>query len=158
MTMKDSQHLEYMARAIQIARCGQYTTHPNPRVGCLIVKDGQVIAEGYHQRAGEGHAEVNALNKVGEAAKGATVYVTLEPCSFTGRTPPCANALIQAGVAKVVIAMQDPNPYVSGGGVAALETAGIEVISGVLEAEARALNPGFIRRMEHKLPFVRVKM
>ena len=156
--MKNSQHLEYMARAIQIARCGQYTTHPNPRVGCLIVKDGQVIAEGYHQRAGEGHAEVNALNKVDEAAKGATVYVTLEPCSFTGRTPPCANALIQAGVAKVVIAMQDPNPNVSGGGVAALEAAGIEVISGVLEAEARALNPGFIRRMEHKLPFVRVKM
>jgi len=156
--MNDSQHFEYMAKAINIARQGQYTTDPNPRVGCLIVRDGQIIAEGYHQRAGEGHAEVNALSKAGDAAKGATAYVTLEPCSFTGRTPPCASALIKAGVAKVVIAMQDPNPYVSGGGVTALEAAGIEVISGVLEAEARALNPGFIQRMEQKLPFVRVKM
>jgi diaminohydroxyphosphoribosylaminopyrimidine deaminase/5-amino-6-(5-phosphoribosylamino)uracil reductase len=147
-----------MARAITLARKGQYTTHPNPRVGCVLVKDEQVIAEGYHQRAGGPHAEVVALRAAGDAAKGATAYVTLEPCSHTGRTPPCADALVRAGVSIVVIAMQDPNPCVAGSGIARLKAAGIQVIYGVMEAEARALNPGFIRRMEHGLPFVRLKM
>ena len=156
--MNDSHHFEYMARAITFAKRGQYTTHPNPRVGCLIVKDGQLVAEGYHKIAGQGHAEVNALAIAGDAAKGATAYVTLEPCSHTGRTPPCANALIKAGVAKVVIAMPDPNPQVAGSGIEALKAAGIAVVSGILESEARALNPGFIQRMEQKLPFVRIKM
>ena len=156
--MKDSQLFEYMARAINIAKFGQFTTHPNPRVGCLIVKGDQVISEGYHKRAGEGHAEINALAIAGDLAKGATAFVTLEPCSHTGRTPPCTNALMNAGVAKVVIAMQDPNPQVAGKGIEALKGAGIEVVSGILESEARALNPGFIRRMEQQLPFVRVKM
>jgi len=160
--MEDSQHFKFMSRAIKLARRGQYTTHPNPRVGCILVKDGQIIGEGFHQRTGEGHAEVNALNDIKtilpDAVKGATAYVTLEPCSFTGRTPPCSSALINAGVSKVVIAIQDPNPSVSGSGIEQLKAADIEVISGILEAEARALNPGFIHRMEHKLPFVRVKM
>ena len=156
--MEDSQHFEFMARAILIAKRGQYITHPNPYVGCLLAKDGQVIAEGFTQPAGHDHAEVNALKKVGGSAKGATAYVTLEPCSYTGRTPPCTSALIKAGVSKVVIAMQDPNPKVAGSGIALLEAAGIEVISGVLESQARAINLGFIKRMEKKLPFVRVKM
>lgn len=156
--MKDSKHLEFMSRAIQLAKRGQYTTHPNPRVGCVLVKNGQVIAEGYHQRPGEGHAEVNALKIAAETAKGSTVYVTLEPCSHTGKTPPCANALIEAGVSNVIVAMQDPNPQVSGSGISALKKAGINVTSGILEEQARALNPGFINRMEHGLPFVRVKM
>ena len=156
--MQDSQHLKFMARAISIAKRGQYTAHPNPHVGCLLVKAGEIIAEGFTQRAGDDHAEVNALNKVGDAANGATAYVTLEPCSHTGRTPPCVNALIKANVAKVVIALQDPNPQVAGSGIAALQAAGIEVISGVLESEARALHAGFLHRMEKKLPFVRVKM
>lgn len=156
--MKDSYHLELMARAIKLAKRGQYTTHPNPSVGCLLVKNAEVIAEGFTQRVGGDHAEINALKKVAGEAIGATAYVTLEPCSHTGRTPPCANALIKAGVSKVIIAMQDPNPNVSGSGIAMLEAAGIEVITGVLETEARALNLGFIHRMEHKLPFVRVKM
>ena len=119
--MKDSKHLEFMSRAIQLAKRGQYTTHPNPRVGCVLVKNGQVIAEGYHQRPGEGHAEVNALKIAAETAKGSTVYVTLEPCSHTGKTPPCANALIEAGVSNVIVAMQDPNPQVSGSGISALK-------------------------------------
>ena len=156
--MEDSQHLEFMARAIQIAKRGQYITHPNPYVGCLLVKEGQVIAEGFTQRAGHDHAEVNALKKAGDSAKGATAYVTLEPCSYTGRTPPCTSALIKAGVSKVVIARQDPNPKVAGSGIALLEAAGIEVISSVLESQARTINLGFIKRMEKKLPFVRVKM
>lgn len=151
-------HLSFMARAITLARKGQYTTHPNPRVGCVLVKEGQIIAEGYHQRAGGPHAEIVALRAAGEAAKGATAYVTLEPCSHTGRTPPCADALVRAGISIVVIAMQDPNPCVAGSGIARLKAAGIQVIYGVMEAQARALNPGFIRRMEHGLPFVRLKM
>lgn len=151
-------HLSFMARAITLARKGQYTTHPNPRVGCVLVKEGQIIAEGYHQRAGGPHAEIVALRAAGEAAKGATAYVTLEPCSHTGRTPPCADALVRAGISIVVIAMQDPNPCVAGSGIARLKAAGIQVIYGVMEAQARALNPGFIRRMEHGLPFVRLKI
>ncbi|WP_296301098.1 bifunctional diaminohydroxyphosphoribosylaminopyrimidine deaminase/5-amino-6-(5-phosphoribosylamino)uracil reductase RibD, partial [Pseudomonas sp.] len=148
----------YMARAIELARNGLYTTHPNPRVGCIIVRDGQIVGEGWHVRTGEPHAEVHALRAAGELARGATAYVTLEPCSHHGHTPPCAEGLISAGVARVVAAMQDPNPEVAGRGLKRLADAGIEVRSGVLEADARALNPGFLKRMEHGLPFVRVKM
>ena len=156
--MTDIRHLQYMFRAIQLAKRGQYTTHPNPRVGCVIVKNGNVIAEGYHRRAGQPHAEIDALNNLSESSVGATAYVTLEPCSHTGRTPPCSDALVKAGVSEVVIAMQDPNPRVAGRGIKRLKDAGIKVTSGVLEAESRALNPGFIKRMEQGLPFVRVKM
>ncbi|WP_122558772.1 bifunctional diaminohydroxyphosphoribosylaminopyrimidine deaminase/5-amino-6-(5-phosphoribosylamino)uracil reductase RibD, partial [Pseudomonas viridiflava] len=122
-------------------------THPNPRVGCVIVRDGQVVGEGWHVRAGEPHAEVHALRQAGEQARGATAYVTLEPCSHRGRTPPCADALVNAAVGRVVAAMQDPNPQVAGRGLQRLQGAGIAVHSGVLESEARALNPGFIKRM-----------
>lgn len=156
--MEDSHHFEYMARAIQIAKQGQYITHPNPYVGCLLVKNDYVIAEGFTQRAGHDHAEVDAIKKAGDSVKGATAYVTLEPCSYTGRTPPCTSALIKAGVSKVIIAMQDPNPKVAGSGIKLLEEAGIEVVSGILESQARAINLGFIKRMEKRLPFVRVKM
>lgn len=148
----------FMARALQLARKGLYSTHPNPRVGCVVVRDGQIVGEGWHVRAGEPHAEVHALRQAGAQARGATAYVTLEPCSHHGRTPPCADALIKAGVARVVAAMQDPNPQVAGDGLARLQQAGIAVHSGVLEAEARALNAGFIKRMEQGLPFVRVKL
>ena len=148
----------YMARALELARKGLYSTHPNPRVGCVIVRDGQVIGEGWHVRAGEPHAEVHALRQAGELARDATVYVTLEPCSHFGRTPPCAEALVQAGVARVVVAMRDPNPQVAGRGLLRLLDAGIAVHSGVLESEARLLNQGFLKRMEHGLPFVRVKL
>lgn len=148
----------YMARALELARKGLYTTHPNPRVGCVIVRDGQIVGEGWHERTGEPHAEPNALRAAGARARGATVYVTLEPCSHHGHTPPCADALVTAGVARVVAGMQDPNPEVAGRGMQRLAQAGIEVRSGVLEAEARALNPGFLKRMEHGLPFVRVKL
>ncbi|MDY7116787.1 bifunctional diaminohydroxyphosphoribosylaminopyrimidine deaminase/5-amino-6-(5-phosphoribosylamino)uracil reductase RibD [Halomonas sp. SSL-5] len=148
----------WMARALELARRGLYTTHPNPRVGCVLVKDGRVVGEGYHARAGEPHAEVHALNAAGEAARGATAYVTLEPCSHQGRTGPCAQALIEAGVARVVVAMEDPNPAVAGRGIAMLREAGIEVTVGIAEDEARALNAGFVRRMDHGRPFVRLKM
>ena len=148
----------YMARALELARKGLYSTHPNPRVGCVIVRDGQVIGEGWHVRAGEPHAEVHALRQAGELARDATVYVTLEPCSHFGRTPPCAEALVQAGVARVVVAMRDPNPQVAGRGLLRLLDAGIAVHSGVLESEARLLNQGFLKRMEHGLPYVRVKL
>ena len=148
----------YMARAIELARKGLYTTHPNPRVGCVIVRDGQIVGEGWHVRAGEPHAEVYALRAAGELARGATAYVTLEPCSHHGRTPPCAEGLVTAGVARVVAAMQDPNPEVAGRGLKRLADAGIDVRCGVLETEARALNKGFLKRMELGLPFVRVKL
>eukprot|EP01030_Chromulinospumella_sphaerica_P013624 gene13624-13407_t len=148
----------YMARALELARKGHYTTHPNPRVGCVIVRDGQIVGEGWHERAGEPHAEVHALHAAGELARGATAYVTLEPCSHHGRTPPCADALVNAGVARVVAAMQDPNPEVAGRGLQRLAQAGIATESGVLEGEARKLNQGFLKRMEHGLPFVRVKL
>ncbi|MQA57418.1 bifunctional diaminohydroxyphosphoribosylaminopyrimidine deaminase/5-amino-6-(5-phosphoribosylamino)uracil reductase RibD [Pseudomonas piscis] len=148
----------YMARALELARKGRYTTHPNPRVGCVIVRDGQVVGEGWHVRAGEPHAEVHALRAAGDLARGATAYVTLEPCSHHGRTPPCADALVGAGVARVVAAMQDPNPQVAGRGMGRLAEAGIVVHSGVLEGEARAINKGFLKRMEHGLPYVRVKL
>ncbi|WP_136474286.1 bifunctional diaminohydroxyphosphoribosylaminopyrimidine deaminase/5-amino-6-(5-phosphoribosylamino)uracil reductase RibD [Pseudomonas sp. DG56-2] len=148
----------YMARALELARKGLYSTHPNPRVGCVIVRDGQIVGEGWHVRAGEPHAEVHALREAGELARGACAYVTLEPCSHHGRTPPCAEALVKAGVARVVAAMQDPNPQVAGQGLKRLAEVGIDVASGVLEAEARALNPGFLKRMEFGLPFVRAKL
>jgi len=129
----------YMARALELARNGRYTTHPNPRVGCVIVRDGQIVGEGWHVRTGEPHAEVHALRAAGDQARGATAYVTLEPCSHYGHTPPCADALVSAGLARVVAAMQDPNPEVAGRGMQRLAQAGIEVRSGVLEGEARAL-------------------
>lgn len=153
----------FMARALKLARHGLYTTDPNPRVGCVIVRydrsaEGQVVGEGYHLRAGEPHAEVHALAAAGEQARGATAYVTLEPCSHTGRTGPCAVALANAGVGRVVVAMGDPNPQVSGRGIEHLRAAGIEVHVGLLEQDARALNPGFVLRMQSRRPFVRLKM
>lgn len=148
----------HMARALRLAERGLYTTDPNPRVGCVLTCEDEVVGEGFHRRAGEAHAEVNALAAAGERAHGATAYVTLEPCSHTGRTGPCARALVRAGVARVVVAMQDPNPQVSGRGVAILEDAGIMVEVGLLHTEARQLNPGFIARMESGRPFVRLKM
>ncbi|MCW8964557.1 MAG: bifunctional diaminohydroxyphosphoribosylaminopyrimidine deaminase/5-amino-6-(5-phosphoribosylamino)uracil reductase RibD [Gammaproteobacteria bacterium] len=148
----------YMARAIQLARRGYFTARPNPVVGCVIVKDNQLVGEGFHRKAGEPHAEVHALNAAAANATGATAYVTLEPCSHTGRTPPCANALIEAGVKRVVVAMSDPNPEVAGQGLERLRAAGIEVSEGVLRAEAVQLNQGFIKRMTRGLPYVRVKL
>ena len=149
---------DYMARAIRLARNGLYTTNPNPRVGCVLVKDEEIVGEGFHFRAGEGHAEVNAMAMAGDKAQGATAYVTLEPCSHYGRTPPCSEALIKAGVSRVVAAMVDPNPQVAGRGLSMLKEAGITAESGLLEDEAKALNPGFIKRMEAGSPFVRIKM
>lgn len=148
----------YMQRALTLAERGLYTTDPNPRVGCLIVRDGKVVGEGWHLRAGEPHAERHALTMAGDAARGATCYVTLEPCSHTGRTGPCADALIAAGIIRVVAAMQDPNPLVAGQGLAKLRAAGISVECGLLEEQARALNPGFIKRMQTGLPLVRIKL
>lgn len=148
----------YMARALTLARHGLYHTDPNPRVGCVLVKDGIVVGEGWHQRTGEAHAEINALNAAGEQARGATAYVTLEPCCHHGRTPPCTDALLKAGIARLVAAMPDPNPQVAGKGFTILREAGIGVESGLLEAEARALNPGFIQRMTAGRPFVRLKL
>lgn len=148
----------YMRRALELAALGQYTTHPNPNVGCVIVKDGHIVGEGWHRKAGEPHAEVHALRAAGEAARGATAYVTLEPCSHYGRTPPCALALIEAGVSRVVSAMQDPNPLVAGKGLHLLAEAGVVAQCGLLHDEASALNPGFIKRMKSGLPWVRVKL
>jgi diaminohydroxyphosphoribosylaminopyrimidine deaminase/5-amino-6-(5-phosphoribosylamino)uracil reductase len=147
----------YMQLAIDLAWQGVYSTAPNPRVGCVLVRDGDIIGQGYHVVAGAGHAEVNALAAAGDV-RGATAYVTLEPCSHTGKTGPCCEALIAAKVARVVVAMTDPNPQVSGRGLARLRAAGIAVQLGVLETEARLLNPGFIKRMETGLPWVRVKL
>jgi len=148
----------YMARALQLAERGLYTTEPNPRVGCVLVRDGQIIGEGWHRRAGEGHAEIEALASVKGSVDGATAYVTLEPCSHQGKTGPCCDALIKAGVSRVVAAMQDPNPLVAGRGFKRMQEAGVEVAFGVLQEQARALNPGFIKRMETGLPYVRIKL
>jgi len=150
--------IRYMAQALRLARFGLNTTSPNPRVGCVLVRDGQVIAEGWHQRAGEAHAEADALKRAGESARGATAYVTLEPCSHHGRTPPCADALIGAGVIRVVCATEDPNPQVAGKGIARLRDAGVEVRSGVLASEATELNAGFFSRMQRGRPRVVCKM
>ncbi|MEQ1438276.1 bifunctional diaminohydroxyphosphoribosylaminopyrimidine deaminase/5-amino-6-(5-phosphoribosylamino)uracil reductase RibD [Fontimonas sp. SYSU GA230001] len=147
-----------MARALRLAERGGPTTHPNPRVGCVIVRDGEVIGEGWHERAGEPHAEVHALRAAGERARGGELFVTLEPCSHHGRTPPCADAVIAAGVRKVWVAMHDPNPQVAGQGIARLRAAGIEVVEGLMEREARALNRGFVSRMTRQRPWVTLKL
>lgn len=149
---------QFMALAIKLAAKGCYTTTPNPNVGCVLTKNALVIGQGYHHQAGGPHAEVMALREAGEHSRGATCYVTLEPCSHYGRTPPCAQALIEAGVAKVVMAMQDPNPAVAGKGASMLRAAGIEVITGVMADASRALNTGFLSRMERGRPYIRVKL
>ncbi|MBI2318187.1 MAG: bifunctional diaminohydroxyphosphoribosylaminopyrimidine deaminase/5-amino-6-(5-phosphoribosylamino)uracil reductase RibD, partial [Betaproteobacteria bacterium] len=147
-----------MARALALAERGLYGTSPNPRVGCVVVRDGAVAGEGWHAAAGLPHAEINALAQAGSRARGATLYLTLEPCSHHGRTPPCADALVAAGVARVVAAMQDPNPEVAGSGFARLRAAGIEVASGLMGEEARELNIGFVSRMRRGRPWVRMKI
>lgn len=148
----------YMARAFELARLGRFTTAPNPNVGCVIVRDGEIVGEGYHLRAGEPHAEVHALRMAGDKARGATAYVTLEPCSHHGRTPPCADALVAAGVTRVVAAMQDPNPQVAGRGLYKLQQAGVEVRHGLMLAEAEAVNLGFLKRMRTGFPYVQLKL
>ena len=149
---------EHMARAIQLAKQGWYTTRTNPRVGCVLVREGLRVGEGAHLKPGEPHAEIHALNQAGELASGADAYVTLEPCSHYGRTPPCADALIKAGVKRVFIAQLDANPQVAGQGVKKLQAAGIEVFQGILEDQAKALNLGFTQRMMTGLPYVTVKL
>lgn len=148
----------YMAQALRLAEQGLYTTMPNPRVGCVIVKNKVVVGEGAHLKAGTPHAEIHALAKAGKQAKGATAYVTLEPCGHHGKTPPCTEALIKAGVAKVIIAMQDPNPLVAGQGVAALQAANIIVFTGLMQQQAQTLNSGFVSRMVNRRPYVRSKI
>ena len=161
MSFSEFDH-QCVASALQLAHKGLNTTHPNPRVGCVLVKEGAVVGEGWHQRAGEPHAEINALQAAValeiDGAKGATAYITLEPCCHHGRTPPCSEALIAAGVSRVVVAMDDPNPQVAGQGLAQLKEAGIEIESGVMQTQAEALNPGFIHRISHGRPYVRAKM
>lgn len=148
----------YMARALKLAANGLYTTDPNPRVGCVIVNGDEVVGEGWHMRAGEPHAEAMALAQAAQRAQGATVYVTLEPCDHFGRTPPCSEALIRAGVQRIIAAMPDPNRVTDGKGFERLRRAGIEVDTGLLEREARALNPGFVARMHRGRPYVRLKI
>lgn len=155
MTPADS---HWMAHALRLAECGLHTTAPNPRVGCVLVQDGKLVGSGWHERAGEPHAEVHALRAAGNAARGATAYVTLEPCSHHGRTPPCADALIAAGVSRVVAAMQDPNPLVAGRGLQKLRDAGIAVEFGLMETAARELNIGFVARMTRGTPWLRSKV
>jgi len=147
-----------MARALQLAARGVYTARPNPMVGCVIVNDGAVVGEGWHQKAGEAHAEINALRAAGDNAKGATAYVTLEPCAHTGKTPPCANALVEAGIAKVIVAMQDPFREVSGRGLVILQEAGIATEVGLMQAAAESLNAGFISRITRGRPQVKLKI
>lgn len=149
---------EFMGQALQLAARGLYTTTPNPRVGCMIVKDGTVVGDGWHEKAGLPHAEVLALKAAGDRARGATLYLNLEPCSHHGRTPPCADAIIAAGVKRVVAAIGDPNPKVSGQGFVKLRTAGIAVEHGLREDEARELNIGFLARMMRGRPWVRMKI
>ena len=148
----------YMARALQLAARGLYTADPNPRVGCVLVKDGHIVGEGWHERAGEAHAEVRALLMAGDRAKGATAYITLEPCAHQGRTPPCSRALLKAEIARVVAAMEDPNPLVSGRGLAELKANGVQVAWGLMAKQATELNPGFVKRMREKRPYVRCKL
>ena len=147
-----------MARALQLAERGLWTTSPNPRVGCVLLRDGEIVGEGWHEKAGEPHAELHALRAAGDLARGATAYVTLEPCSHHGRTPPCAEALIAAGVSRVVAAMTDPNSLVAGQGMAMLGAAGIETACGLMESEARELNIGFVSRMTRGRPWLRLKV
>lgn len=148
----------YMARALRLAERGLFATDPNPRVGCVIVRDGRLVGEGWHHRAGEPHAEVNALTAAGQAARGATLYVTLEPCCHHGRTPPCTEALLNAGIKRVIAACKDPNPRVSGQGLEQLAAAGIATDQGLMAAQAQGLNPGFFKRMRTGLPYVRCKL
>jgi len=148
---------DFMARALELAALGLYTTTPNPRVGAVIVKDNEIVGEGWHRRAGEPHAEIVALAQAAGRARGATVYLTLEPCSHFGRTPPCVDALIDARVARVVAAMEDPNPRVNGRGLERLRAAGVDVRCGLLQHEAEDLNVGFVSRMSRGLPWVRLK-
>ncbi|PJG83135.1 bifunctional diaminohydroxyphosphoribosylaminopyrimidine deaminase/5-amino-6-(5-phosphoribosylamino)uracil reductase RibD [Caviibacterium pharyngocola] len=148
----------FMQTALDLAEKGRFTTTPNPSVGCVLVKNGQIVGRGFHFKAGELHAEVMALREAGENARGATAYVTLEPCSHYGRTPPCAKGLIAAGVTKVIAAMQDPNPAVAGNGLKMLAEAGVESAVGLLQEKAESLNQGFLKRMRCGLPFVRLKM
>lgn len=150
--------LELMARALQLAERGLYTTDPNPRVGCVLAQGDRIVGEGWHRRAGEPHAERLAIDAAGAEALGATAYVTLEPCCHHGRTPPCTDALLEAGVRRVVVGMEDPNPLVHGRGLERMRAAGVQVQTGVMEAASRALNPGFDRRMRDGRPFVRVKL
>ena len=157
MTAFTATETGFMTRALALAERGLYTTTPNPRVGCVIVRGGEVVGEGFHARAGEAHAEVNALAAAGDRAAGATAYVTLEPCNHHGRTPPCVDALIAAKLGRVVAAMADPNPTAEGG-AARLRAAGIDYASGLLETEARELNIGFVSRMMRKRPWVRLKV
>ncbi|MGF1716891.1 bifunctional diaminohydroxyphosphoribosylaminopyrimidine deaminase/5-amino-6-(5-phosphoribosylamino)uracil reductase RibD [Photobacterium chitinilyticum] len=147
-----------MLRAIELAKRGRFTTAPNPNVGCVIAHGDNIVGEGYHYQAGQPHAEVFALRAAGDKAEGATAYVTLEPCSHYGRTPPCAEALIHAKVSRVVCAMVDPNPQVAGRGIEMLQVAGVEVQTGLLEADAQALNPGFIKRMKTGMPYIQLKL
>jgi len=156
--MYSSPDIDWMRQALTLARDGLYTTTPNPRVGCLIVREGRVVGQGAHLRAGEPHAEVYALREAREQARGATAYITLEPCNHIGRTGPCTQALVQAGIASVVVAMEDPNPRVSGQGLARLRAAGIDVRCGLLAEEARLLNLGFVSRMTRGRPWVRIKL
>lgn len=157
-SLRSADDYRYMARALTLAQHGLYSADPNPRVGCVLVHDGRIVGEGWHERAGEAHAEVQALQAAGERAQGATAYVTLEPCCHHGRTPPCTDALLNAGIVRTVAAMADPNPRVAGRGLAQLRAAGVAVDCGLLEAQARALNPGFILRMTQGRPWVRVKL
>lgn len=147
----------FMSYALRLAEKGLYSTTPNPRVGCVLTLHDRIIGSGWHEKAGQPHAEINALASASEAARGATAYITLEPCSHYGRTPPCVNALIDAGITKAIIAMEDPNPMVSGRGCALLEQAGVTVQTGLLQAQAQALNTGFMTRMMHKKPWIRLK-
>ncbi|PHM66359.1 bifunctional diaminohydroxyphosphoribosylaminopyrimidine deaminase/5-amino-6-uracil reductase [Xenorhabdus stockiae] len=148
----------YMSHALELAYQGRFTTSPNPNVGCVIVKDDQIVGEGFHLRAGEPHAEVHALRMAGEKAKGATAYVTLEPCSHHGKTPPCSDALIAAGISRVVVAMQDPNPQVAGRGLYKLQQAGIAVEHGLMMEQAEMLNKGFLKRMRTGFPYLQLKL
>ena len=148
---------QMMQTALELAKFGRFSTSPNPRVGCVIAHGAQIVGQGFHVKAGEPHAEVHALRQAGAAAKGATAYVTLEPCSHYGRTPPCAEALVHSGVTRVVAAMTDPTPLVAGKGLSMLEAARIRTESGLLEAQARELNRGFLSRIERGRPFVRLK-
>lgn len=150
--------LIFMTKALQLAAQGKFTTKPNPRVGCVLVKNGEVIGEGFHEKAGQAHAEINALKNATTDVRGSTAYVTLEPCSHHGRTPPCCEALISAGISRLVVAMTDPNPLVSGRGLARCQEAGIEITCDVLRADAEKLNRGFISRMTRKRPFVQSKI
>jgi len=156
--MSGESNIAFMTQALRLAENGRYTAHPNPVVGCVIVNDGEVVGEGWHQVAGDAHAEINALEAAGDKARGATVFVTLEPCSHHGKTPPCAEALVQAGVAEVVIGRQDPNPDVNGKGLELLEAAGITVRTGVLQDKVEQQLAGFLSRIRRGRPFITLKM